>query len=54
MQGLQEFWTWVYIIGFGAFAAVAIVVIPLGFRDLLQLLKELGEHHGPGDRESDE
>ena len=43
MQTLQLFWTWGYIIGLGAFAVVAIGVIPWGARDLVRLLKELGE-----------
>ena len=42
MEGLQLFWTWAYLLGFGAFVIMAIVIIPLGFRDLLRLLKDLG------------
>lgn len=43
MQTLQLFWTWVYLVGLGAFAAVAVSVIPWGARDLARLLKELKE-----------
>ena len=43
IETLRQFWTWIYLIGLGTFACIAVVMIPLGFRDLLQLLKELGE-----------
>lgn len=41
MDALQQFWTWVYILGLGIFALVALAIIPLGLRDLFRLLKEL-------------
>jgi hypothetical protein len=41
MDGWQSLWTWIYVIGFGAFVVMAVVIIPLGFKDLMRLLKEL-------------
>jgi len=41
MEALQQFWTAVYIFGFAAFILLTLIIIPLGFRDLLKLLKEL-------------
>jgi hypothetical protein len=47
MDGVQQFWTWAYLLGFGAFVVMAIIIIPLGLRDLLRLLKDLGSNdHG--------
>ena len=47
MNGLQQFWTWVYLLGLGAFIIVSVAIIPLGFRDLLRLLKDLeADKHG--------
>lgn len=43
VESLRLAWTWIFIVGLGAFAGIALVMIPLGFRDLLQLLKELRE-----------
>ena len=43
VESLRTFWTWVYIIGLGTFAVVAVTIIPWGFRDLLHLLRELNE-----------
>ena len=48
---LRQFWTWVYLLGLGGFACIAVVLIPLGFRDLLQLLRELGEDEADTDAE---
>ena len=44
MEGLKLFWTWAYVLGFGAFAVMALIIIPLGMRDLIRLLKDLGSH----------
>ena len=53
MNGLQQFWTWVYLLGIGAFVIMTVVIIPLGFRDLLRLLKDLGAGEQDGEHESD-
>jgi len=41
IEEFKLFWTFAYILGCGAFAVMACVVIPLGARDLLRLLREL-------------
>ena len=41
METLQTFWTWVYFLGIGSFYLLVLVVIPLGFRDLIQLFRVL-------------
>lgn len=43
IETLQTVWTWIYIIGLGSFALVAAIIIPLGFKDLVRLLRELNE-----------
>jgi hypothetical protein len=43
IETLQQFWTWAYLIGGGSFALVAILVMPLGLRDLLRLMRELAD-----------
>lgn len=49
MEAFQTFWGWAYVIGIGLFAAVAVVIVPLGFRDVLQLLRELSDEVNSGD-----
>ena len=52
MENLQRFWTWTYLLGCGAFVVMAIVIVPLGLRDLVRLLHDLGsDDHA--DREDD-
>ena len=47
METLRTFWTWAYIIGIGSFYVMVLLVIPLGFSDLLKLLRNLeGEEEG--------
>jgi len=41
MDGWIQLWTWVYIIGFAVYAAVALVLIPLGGRDILRMFATL-------------
>ena len=48
MESLQSFWTWAYVLGIGSFYLLVLVVIPLGFRDLRHLFRELNK-----DREED-
>lgn len=45
MESLQSFWTWAYILGIGSFYVLVVAVIPLGFRDLLQLFRDLSTDH---------
>ena len=53
MESFMQFWTWAYLLGFGAFVLMALVILPLGARDLLRLLRELGSEKRPIDDESD-
>jgi len=41
METLQTFWTWAYLLGLSSFFLLVLVVIPLGFRDLIQLFRVL-------------
>jgi len=43
METLQTFWTWAYLLGIGSFFLLVLVVIPLGFRDLIQLFRVLSQ-----------
>jgi len=45
MDALRDFWTWAYIIGLATFALMALVIIPLGLRDLVRLLNHLNQDH---------
>ena len=38
-----EIWKWVLIIGLGSFFLLALVVLPLGARDLLRLFRRLDD-----------
>lgn len=38
-----EIWWWILIIGLGSFFLLAIVVLPLGARDLLRLFRRLDD-----------
>jgi hypothetical protein len=42
MESLISLWGWIYTICLGAFALLALVIIPLGARDLLKLFRSLG------------
>ena len=42
MDGWVTFWKIACIIGFGSFFVLALVVIPLGAKDLLALFRHLG------------
>ena len=42
MDDLITTWKWIYTIGLVAFAVLAVVIIPLGARDLIALFKSLG------------
>jgi len=51
------FWLMACIVFFGAFALLALVVLPLGFRDLLRLFRHLrqgGEETASGEETSAE
>jgi len=41
MSGWITFWLMACIVFFGAFALLALVVLPLGFRDLIRLFRHL-------------
>ena len=43
MADLLTTWKWIYTIGLATFAVLAVVIIPLGARDLIALFKSLGE-----------
>lgn len=43
MEFLKDFWTWAYIIGMGLFAVMAVIIIPLGLRDLIRLFVHLND-----------
>ncbi len=45
MDLLRDFWTWAYILGLALFALMAVIIIPLGLRDLIRLLAHLNEDH---------
>ncbi|NOY29569.1 MAG: hypothetical protein GXP28_05150 [Planctomycetes bacterium] len=45
MDGWIELWAWVYKIGLGAFYLTAIVIIPLGARDMWRMFRELSEQN---------
>lgn len=52
METLQQFWTWVYLIGGATFVMLVAFVIPFGLRDLLRLLNELAAEDRPSDDDS--
>jgi len=41
VSGWITFWLMACIVFFGAFALLALIVLPLGFRDLLRLFRHL-------------
>ena len=45
MQGLINFWFWIYVIGIASFYVVAALAIPLGAVDLWKLFRLLGNSH---------
>ena len=51
MESLYAFWTWAYILAIGAFYLTVLVIVPLGFRDLLHLFRALRKP--PDDVESE-
>lgn len=42
METLITLWGWIYGIGLGVFFLVALVIVPLGARDLRALFRSLG------------
>lgn len=48
---LIAIWGWIYVLGLGAFFAVAVFVIPLGARDVLRLLRPEAEDETGGEGE---
>lgn len=50
MDHWVAFWQWVFIIGLGSFFLLALVIIPLGGRDLLRLFKRLAEQQREAER----
>ena len=49
MESLRQFWTWFYVFGIGSFCLMAMVIVPLGFRDLLRLFMELNKNRRGGE-----
>jgi len=43
MNSWITFWKWAYIFGLGSFFLLAIVILPLGLRDLLVLFRHLAK-----------
>ena len=46
MSGWAWFWSAVLAVGIGAFLLMALVVVPLGLRDVVRLLRTLREGGG--------
>jgi hypothetical protein len=53
MESFMQFWTWAYLLGFGAFVLMSLIILPLGARDLLRLLRELDSDKRADDDEID-
>ena len=34
-------WTWIYVLGLGSFFVIALVMVPLGARDVWRLLRAI-------------
>ena len=50
MDAWIEFWKYACLIGFGSFCVLALVIAPLGARDLVRLFRHLGRREeGPGE-----
>ena len=49
MEGLRTAWTCIYLIGLSTFVVLAVAMVPLGLRDLIQLLRELAADKSPKD-----
>jgi len=45
MDNWIELWAWVYKIGLGTFYLMAIVIIPLGARDMWRMFRELNDRN---------
>ena len=43
------FWKYLLYVGFGSFAVLVLVVIPLGARDVFRLFKKLDNNNNNGD-----
>lgn len=43
------FWTAIILLGIGSFIVLVIAVIPLGGKDVLELLRRLGDGKGPSE-----
>ena len=41
MEAWIRFWTWAYLIGLVSFFGLAVLIVPLGVRDLLALFRHL-------------
>lgn len=54
MESWIAFWKYACIVGFGCFYLLAVVVIPLGARDLMRLFRRLsGRDGGSGESDTD-
>jgi len=47
MDNWIELWAWVYKIGLGLFYLIAVVIVPLGARDMWRMFRELSHRNGP-------
>lgn len=37
----MSLWTWIYVLGLGAFFVIALAMVPLGARDVVRLLRAI-------------
>lgn len=49
IEGWVSLWTWIYALGLGSFLVLAVVMVPLGARDVWRLLRAIER-----ERESEE
>ncbi len=50
VESLISIWTWIYALGLGIFFAVALVLIPLGARDVWRLFHVSDDDDGESGR----
>lgn len=49
MESLVTFWGWIYFVGLASFFILALVIVPLGGRDLILLFKSLSRRRDDGE-----
>lgn len=40
LESLVSLWTWIYALGLGSFFVIALAIVPLGARDVWQMLRK--------------